>query len=206
MCGSMVDIQSPTAEIRRGKKKKEETTGWQYNGLPYYMATITMYFTTVNHDWFSSSSPSEVQSQVKMRPVTRWWSTFSVPLFAAASSRLSSAPSLPSSSASLPVLGVSSPSAPSHTSSPHTDVYACYDHLRKTHKQPPHVNCFVFGWRWPAKWERSSLGSPPLHILLCIWVCFSHKRGQTGWGWPHAQDLCTTDPATEGHIYVRALV
>jgi len=24
MCGSMVDIQSPTAEIRRGKKKKEE--------------------------------------------------------------------------------------------------------------------------------------------------------------------------------------
>jgi len=26
MCGSMADIQSPTAEIRRGKKK-EETTG-----------------------------------------------------------------------------------------------------------------------------------------------------------------------------------
>jgi len=26
MCGSMVDIQSPTAEIRRGKKKKEEET------------------------------------------------------------------------------------------------------------------------------------------------------------------------------------
>jgi len=24
MCGSMADIQSPTAEIRRGKKKKEE--------------------------------------------------------------------------------------------------------------------------------------------------------------------------------------
>jgi len=24
MCGSMVDIQSPTANIRRGKKKKEE--------------------------------------------------------------------------------------------------------------------------------------------------------------------------------------
>jgi len=24
MCGSMVDIQSPTAEIRRGKKKKKE--------------------------------------------------------------------------------------------------------------------------------------------------------------------------------------
>jgi len=29
MCGSMVmvDIQSPTAEIRRGKKKTEEETG-----------------------------------------------------------------------------------------------------------------------------------------------------------------------------------
>jgi len=30
MCGCMVDIQSPTTEIRRGKKeerKKEETTG-----------------------------------------------------------------------------------------------------------------------------------------------------------------------------------
>jgi len=35
MCGSMVDIQSPTAEIRRGNKKKkkkiEETTGQKYN-------------------------------------------------------------------------------------------------------------------------------------------------------------------------------
>jgi len=35
----MADIQSPTAEIRRGKKKrkkkKEETTGQKYNGLPY---------------------------------------------------------------------------------------------------------------------------------------------------------------------------
>ena len=45
MCGSMVDIQSPTAEIRRGKKKKErriETTGRKYNGLPYYIGqTIT---------------------------------------------------------------------------------------------------------------------------------------------------------------------
>jgi len=37
--GSVVDIQSPTAEIRRGKKrkkeKKKETTGQKYNGLPY---------------------------------------------------------------------------------------------------------------------------------------------------------------------------
>jgi len=34
MCGSMADIQSVTAEIRRGKKE-EETTGQKYNGLPY---------------------------------------------------------------------------------------------------------------------------------------------------------------------------
>jgi len=34
MCGSMVDIQSPTAETGRGNKKGrkiEETTGWKYN-------------------------------------------------------------------------------------------------------------------------------------------------------------------------------
>jgi len=37
MCASMVDIQSATAEIRRGKKKKEETTGQKYNDLPYYI-------------------------------------------------------------------------------------------------------------------------------------------------------------------------
>jgi len=39
MCGRMADIQSATAEIRQGKKKKdkdkEETTGQKYNGLPY---------------------------------------------------------------------------------------------------------------------------------------------------------------------------
>jgi len=40
MCGSMADIQSATAEIRQGKKrrkKKEETTGQKYNGLPYFI-------------------------------------------------------------------------------------------------------------------------------------------------------------------------
>jgi len=35
----MADIQSPIAEIRRGKKerkmKEEQTTGQKYNGLPY---------------------------------------------------------------------------------------------------------------------------------------------------------------------------
>jgi len=46
MYGSTVDIQSPTAEIRRGKKKKErrkkivEITGQKYNGLPYYIGRM----------------------------------------------------------------------------------------------------------------------------------------------------------------------
>jgi len=40
MCQSMVDIQPAAAEIRRGKKQKEEedrrkeTTGQKYNGPP----------------------------------------------------------------------------------------------------------------------------------------------------------------------------
>ena len=41
MCGSMVDIQSTAAEIRRQKKEEEERkieiTGQKYNGLPYYI-------------------------------------------------------------------------------------------------------------------------------------------------------------------------
>jgi len=40
MCGSMADIQSVAAEIRRGKKRKRkkiEITGQKYNGLPYYI-------------------------------------------------------------------------------------------------------------------------------------------------------------------------
>jgi len=43
MCGSMADIQSAAAEIRRGKKRKKkerrkiEITGQKYNGLPYYI-------------------------------------------------------------------------------------------------------------------------------------------------------------------------
>jgi len=49
MCGSMVDIQSPAAEIRRGKKdrkkegKKERkivTTGQKYNGPLFHRAAI----------------------------------------------------------------------------------------------------------------------------------------------------------------------
>jgi len=45
MCGSIVDIQSPTAEIRGRKKEEEdrkieETTGQKYNGLPYYIGRL----------------------------------------------------------------------------------------------------------------------------------------------------------------------
>jgi len=38
MCGSMVDIQSPTAEIRRGKnRKKKKPQDENIYGLPYYI-------------------------------------------------------------------------------------------------------------------------------------------------------------------------
>jgi len=30
-----IQFQSATAEIKQGKKEKEETTGQKYNGLPY---------------------------------------------------------------------------------------------------------------------------------------------------------------------------
>jgi len=43
----MVDIQSATAEIRRGKKteedRREETTGQKYNGLPITMGGHNYY-------------------------------------------------------------------------------------------------------------------------------------------------------------------
>ena len=39
MCGSMVDIQSPTAEIRRGKKEEEEERRKQDENI--MVATIT---------------------------------------------------------------------------------------------------------------------------------------------------------------------
>ena len=50
MCGSMVDIQSPAAEIRLGKKKIERkivTTGQKYNGPLFHRAAITT--STVHH-------------------------------------------------------------------------------------------------------------------------------------------------------------
>jgi len=38
MCGSMVDIQSPTAEIRRGKKEEEEEEERTNDWMKIYMA------------------------------------------------------------------------------------------------------------------------------------------------------------------------
>jgi len=44
MCGSMVDIQSPTAEIRRGKKERRRRRNHRMEiymyGLPYYIGRL----------------------------------------------------------------------------------------------------------------------------------------------------------------------
>ena len=45
MCGSMAGIQSPTAEIRRGKKK-EQTTGWKYK----HIWSALLHRATINDD------------------------------------------------------------------------------------------------------------------------------------------------------------
>jgi len=51
MCGSMADIQSATAEIRRGKKKKEDRTRMRHCALevlwrlPRYINLLTYLFT-----------------------------------------------------------------------------------------------------------------------------------------------------------------
>ena len=39
MCGSMVDIQSPTAEIRRGKKKKKKQERTNHS-MKIYMVSL----------------------------------------------------------------------------------------------------------------------------------------------------------------------
>jgi len=42
MCGSMVDIQSPTAEIRQGDKKEERRNGMKLEcgPMPYVMVAL----------------------------------------------------------------------------------------------------------------------------------------------------------------------
>ena len=56
MCGSMVDIQSATAEIRRGKKKKkEQTTGWKYIWPALlHRAAINEHILQVVNNWMAS--------------------------------------------------------------------------------------------------------------------------------------------------------
>jgi len=53
MCGSTADIQSPTAEIRRGKKeerrRKIETTAAEYNDLPIIMGGHKTFWLLVCH-------------------------------------------------------------------------------------------------------------------------------------------------------------
>ena len=57
MCRSMVDIQSPTAEIRRGKEKKKKKE--ERNRMKIYMvslfhrATINNFILTWNHGFRS---------------------------------------------------------------------------------------------------------------------------------------------------------
>jgi len=51
MCESMADIQSPTTEIRQIKKRRKiETTGQKYNGLPYYIGQ-TIITTKICNSW-----------------------------------------------------------------------------------------------------------------------------------------------------------
>jgi len=51
MCRSMVDIQSTTAEIRRGKEKKEQRTNKETTGQRYkLMATLLHRAAIINDD------------------------------------------------------------------------------------------------------------------------------------------------------------
>jgi len=62
----MVDIQSATAEIRRGikkerRRKKKETTGQKYNGLPY---SIGRPYTYLNTKWHRDPSSRFVKKEM----------------------------------------------------------------------------------------------------------------------------------------------
>ena len=66
MCGSMADIQSPTAEIRRGKKKKEEEE--ERNRMKIYMVSLLHRATIKNGpDIMSVAVSTEVVSIVIMQ-------------------------------------------------------------------------------------------------------------------------------------------
>ena len=53
MCGSMVDIQSATAEIRWGKKE-EQTTGWKY------IWPALLHRAAINNGWMLMDFPVEI--------------------------------------------------------------------------------------------------------------------------------------------------
>jgi len=72
MCGSMVDIQSSAAEIRRGEKKKErrrkkiETTGQKYNG--YWPALLrTAVIITDSDIAFTETKITDREQNLKTR-------------------------------------------------------------------------------------------------------------------------------------------
>jgi len=77
MSGSMVDIQSPTAEIRRGrkkerKKKKIEITAAKYNGLPTTMGSHNKRAATSR---FGTLLQCDCISQLKTIDTNRWHTT-----------------------------------------------------------------------------------------------------------------------------------
>ena len=62
MCQSMVNIQSPTSEIRRGKKKEEEEEEEERNNMKIYMVSLLHRATIKN---------GPVIKSVKISPVKR---------------------------------------------------------------------------------------------------------------------------------------
>jgi len=62
MCRSMVDIQSPTAEIRRGKKKKKEE-GRTNHSMKIYMVSL-LHRATIN----KVDSPASLHSKILLQP------------------------------------------------------------------------------------------------------------------------------------------
>ena len=84
MCGSMVDIQSPIAEIKQGKKRKIEITGQKYNGLPYSIgrpqpvgqcvtsfSSITLHIPVIWHDALKAFTGTAHKMCQKLSP--DWW-------------------------------------------------------------------------------------------------------------------------------------
>ena len=82
VCGSMVDIQSTAAEIRRGKKKrrkkKKEITKQKYNGLPYSRATTIRSILQIYVRGASSLFHAPGPGGTMIRPCINFLSSFNV--------------------------------------------------------------------------------------------------------------------------------